>query len=100
MRKLIITKRDVETDRIASYDAEWRRFERAAADRPVRTNAWRFKSADTPGAFVEFLEFPADADPRPDPALNAALRALDAIAPANSEEWDDAPVPTTQDSNA
>lgn len=100
MRRLISTKRVVGEDRIAAYDAAWNRVVGAAGNAPGRVNAWRFRAASDPRAFIEFLEFSDESDPRFDPALAGPLRALDAIAPATSEEWEDAPTPVRPDKNA
>ncbi len=100
MRRLISTKRVVGEDQLGTYDSAWVRVVRAAGGVPGRVNAWRFRASSDPLTFVEFLEFPGEADPRRGTALEELLRALDSIAPATSEEWEDAPAPATSESNA
>ena len=70
----------------ARYDAAWEELRRAATDRGA--HAWRFASTILADRYLEFLEFADAADPRGDPAVQAAMRALDERFPAPPpDEW-------------
>jgi hypothetical protein len=56
-----------------------------------RVNAWRFRSGTDADLHIEFLEFSGETDPRDDPSIGAALRALEELARGVSEEWVDLP---------
>ncbi len=75
-RRLVISYRSIALDRRHAYDAAWM----AVRDRAeqLEVNAWRFAHPDSPGLFVEFLEFEHGSDPRSAGALGQALEALDA----------------------
>lgn len=96
-RRLVSLRRYVPDpgDRPA-YDQAWLRLHTAATARGA--HAWRFASADRPGAFLEFLEFGPESDIRADPGTLGAIKSLyeefGQVPPTAliMEEWVEAPV--------
>jgi hypothetical protein len=84
-RLLVSLRRSIASSRDAEYEDSWSRL-RAAAD-AVGVNAWRFRGLDSPETRLEFLECAADRNPLTEPAVRDALRSLDALNPADPEEW-------------
>lgn len=89
-RLLLVVRRRVSAADSAVYDEAWSRFREAALGKGAK--AWRFRSTGDAHEFLEFLEFSANADPREDEAIRAAVAVLDGVSPAATEEWEDAPV--------
>ncbi len=94
-RILTSTRRSAPPARQREYDAAWLRIQQIAAT--LDTRAWRFQAVNEPGLFLEFLEFAAGSDPRLEPALRDALRAMDAVFPPVSaaELWAENPPAAT-----
>jgi len=88
MRRLWSAERRVTPEREAAYAAAWAQLAHAAAAAGRR--AWRFRSAEDPQRFVEFVETSAPGDPWADAALAAARAALDDLAPARWKAWTEA----------
>jgi hypothetical protein len=86
-RQLVSTHRKVAERLTPEYDAAW---ERLRAEVGAAAHAWRFRSMTDRSGFVEFLEFPADGDPRRQGRVVEILRELDAIAAGKVEVWTDA----------
>ena len=83
-RYLVSTRRRVAPG-ATDYDRAWTDLERAVAG--AGANAWRFRAAADDAAWLEFVEFRGDADPRERSDVAAALRRLSGIAPGEVEEW-------------
>lgn len=96
-RRLVSIRRTVPPGRRGDYDTVWALLHAAAMLRGA--HAWRFRSAEVPDVYLEFLEFGADADLREDPAALAAIRALHEAfgdpypLPRTLEEWIEIPTP-------
>lgn len=90
-RRLVSIRRRVPPALRARYEAAWARVHAAAVAREA--HAWRFRSAEEEGLFLEFLEFRADRDPRADPEARSALEALAALGQGAAEEWTEIPAP-------
>lgn len=96
-RRLVSIRRAVSPDRREEYDAAWDLLHAAATVRGA--HAWRFRAADVPDLYLEFLEFGPDQDLRADPAALAAILALHETfgepypAPKTLEEWIEIPTP-------
>jgi hypothetical protein len=87
-RRLVGQVRTVAAAARGEYDARWEELRGAA--NALGAHAWRFHSTIHPDRYLEFLEFAADRDPRPDDRLAGRLLALDhAFGPADVEEWDE-----------
>jgi hypothetical protein len=85
-RRLVCIRRTVAPPRRADYDAGWAGLQAAVQARGA--HAWRFRSDPRPDLYLEFLEFAPGADPRDEPGVAAALRALDAaFGPGSVDEW-------------
>jgi hypothetical protein len=85
-RRLVSQTRTVPAADRAGYDAGWERVR--AAVTALGAHAWRFQSTIHPERYLEFLEFAADRDPRPDATVAAPLHDLDRdLGPAEAEEW-------------
>ncbi len=89
-RRLVSIRRDVSAEQLRQYARDWRTLQRGVE--ASGAHAWRFVSAAYPSRYLEFLEFAAGADPRQQPGIARALAALEMIAPAVAEEWDEAQV--------
>jgi len=75
-RRLVISYRSIAPDHREAYDAAWMAVRDRAGQ--LEVNAWRFEHPESPGLFVEFLEFEQRKDPRGADGLSEALEALDA----------------------
>lgn len=85
-RRLIVIRRSVASESVSAYDACWRALRDPVV--AARGHAWRFRSPERPGDFLEFIEFADGADTLELPEVADALRALDHLAPAaGREEW-------------
>lgn len=90
-RRLVSIRRFVPQHRRGEYAGVWARLHTAAAARGA--HAWHFVSSDTPGVFLEFLEFGPESDVRSDPTVLDCIRELHAEfgmpypAPQTLEEW-------------
>lgn len=93
-------RRSVESARRPEYDDAWGLLHAAATLRGA--HAWRFRSAETPDLYLEFLEFGTEEDLRADPAALAAIMALHEAfgdpypAPRTLEEWIEIPTPNPE----
>jgi nitroreductase len=94
-RRLVSTRRKLTHVQADDYDAAWSALHAAATRHGA--HAWRFASAAYPSLYLEFLEFAAGADPRSEPDVSRATNALDALAPGQSDEWDELGVPPKTD---
>ncbi len=94
-RRLVSIRRTVPAERRGDYDTIWALLHAAATLRGA--HAWRFRSAEVPDVYLEFLEFGTEEDLRGDPAALAAIRALhDGFGdpypmPRTLEEWIEIP---------
>ncbi|MQA90504.1 MAG: hypothetical protein GEU90_09740 [Gemmatimonas sp.] len=88
VRKLLVVRRAIAPTKLASYEEAWLRF-RDAVDR-AGANAWRFRSVRDEGLFTEFLEFPAEVDPRDESPVADASGLLESFGPSDATEWIDA----------
>lgn len=73
-RRLVSIRRFVPQHRRADYAEVWATLHAAATAQGA--HAWHFVSADTPGVFLEFLEFGPESDVRDDPEVLEAIRLL------------------------
>jgi len=87
-RRLISIRRMVPEGRRFEYEAAWRRLHGAVTS-TEGAHAWRFRSDEVEGLFLEFLEFGTDADVRGD------MEVLDAIKALHEEFHDPYPIPKT-----
>jgi hypothetical protein len=87
-RRLVSLRREVPAGQLQHYAAAWRTLQSAVTE--TGAHAWRFVSAAYPGLHLEFLEFAAGADPRERAEIAGALAALERLAAATTEEWDEA----------
>lgn len=94
-RRLVSIRRRVSPALRAGYDAAWARVRAAAVAREA--HAWRFRSAEEEGLYLEFLEFRAERDVRADPEARSALAALAAFGEERAEEWTEIPAPRPVD---
>ncbi|MDB4950119.1 MAG: hypothetical protein JWM27_2768 [Gemmatimonadetes bacterium] len=86
-RRLISIRRLVPAERRAEYDDTWRGLH--AAVTAVGAHAWRFRSDEVEGLFLEFLEFGTDAD------IRAELDVLNGIKALHEGFHDPYPMPRT-----
>jgi hypothetical protein len=87
-RRLVSQIRKVPEPARAAYESRWEHLRRAAT--ALGAHAWRFRSSIHPERYLEFLEFAADGDPRPDAAVADLLLSLDRdLGPAEVEEWEE-----------
>jgi hypothetical protein len=87
MRKLIVIRRQVPPARAHAYDDAWRRLHGSAVAAGAR--AWRFRSGRAPDLYLEFVEWSSDSDME---QITASLRAaLEQIAPAAMDVWEESP---------
>ena len=90
-RRLVSIRRFVPQHRRGEYADIWSTLHAAATSRGA--HAWHFVSADTPGVFLEFLEFGPESDLRDDPQVLEVIRELHAEfgmpypTPNTLEEW-------------
>jgi hypothetical protein len=90
-RRLVSIRRFVPQHKRGEYAEAWAGLHQAATARGA--HAWHFVSAETPGVFLEFLEFGPESDPRSDPQVLEAIRTLHAEfgmpypSPNTLEEW-------------
>ena len=90
-RRLVSIRRFVPQHRRGEYAAAWAELHAAATAQGA--HAWHFVSAETPGVFLEFLEFGPESDIRADPAVLEAIRLLHSEfgmpypSPNTLEEW-------------
>jgi len=84
-RALVSIVRRVPEQIEREYRLAW--AELRAAAQQAGAKAWRFHSARDGSHFIEFLEYPAEADPRASPAVAAALDRLEQLVPGTLEEW-------------
>jgi hypothetical protein len=90
-RRLVSIRRFVPQHRRGEYAEAWVALHAAATAQGA--HAWHFVSAETPGVFLEFLEFGPESDIRADPAVLDAIRVLHAEfgmpypSPNTLEEW-------------
>ena len=90
-RRLVSIRRFVPQHRRGEYAQAWAELHAAATARGA--HAWHFVSGDTPGVFLEFLEFGPESDVRSDPTVLEAIRNLHAEfgmpypTPSTLEEW-------------
>ncbi|HEX2188331.1 MAG TPA: hypothetical protein VHG51_05500 [Longimicrobiaceae bacterium] len=97
-RRLVSIRRSVAPELRAEYDAVWSLLHAAATLRGA--HAWRFRSAEVPDLYLEFLEFGTEDDLREDPAALAAIRTLHEAfgapypPPRTLEEWIEMPTAT------
>ncbi len=88
MHVLLSMTRQVAPPRQAEYSAAWRRVHAAALQAGV--HAWRFRGADAPARWLEFLEWRAGAaDPCAGTSLGEALARLDAAFPGERSTWNE-----------
>lgn len=87
-RILVSVQRRVDRTQLSRYDTAWSAFREAAVARGAK--AWRFRSAEEEGLYLEFLEFRVEADPRADQEMKGALSGLEGVAEGSFEEWLDA----------
>lgn len=73
-RRLVSIRRFVPQHRRGEYADIWGTLHSAATAKGA--HAWHFVSADTPGVFLEFLEFGPESDVRDDPQVLDAIREL------------------------
>lgn len=96
-RRLVSIRRTVAPELRGEYDAVWALLHAAASLRGA--HAWRFRSAEVPDLYLEFLEFGSEEDLRDDPAALAAIRTLHEAfgdpypVPMTLEEWIEIPTP-------
>lgn len=89
MRRLVSTQRVVPPDQVASYRAAWDAVNTAV--RALGGNAWIFCDARDDNRFLEFIEWSdANVAPLDTEGVREAVAQLDAIAPAESDEWREA----------
>jgi hypothetical protein len=90
-RRLVSIRRFVPQHLRGEYAEVWATLHAAATAQGA--HAWHFVSAETPGVFLEFLEFGPESDVRSDPAVLDAIRALHTEfgmpypSPNTLEEW-------------
>jgi len=90
-RRLVSIRRFVPQHRRGEYAEIWSSLHAAATAQGA--HAWNFVSADTPGVFLEFLEFGPESDVRDDPRVLQAIKELHAEfgmpypSPNTLEEW-------------
>jgi hypothetical protein len=90
-RRLVSIRRFVPQHRRGEYADVWQSLHAAATARGA--HAWHFVSSDTPGVFLEFLEFGPESDVRDDPQVLEAIRELHTEfglpypTPSTLEEW-------------
>ena len=96
-RRLISIRRMVPAERREGYEGAWRDLHAAATAQGA--HAWRFRSDEVEGLFLEFLEFGEDADIRGDMEVLNAIKALHEgwhdpyPMPRTIEEWIEEPTP-------
>jgi hypothetical protein len=73
-RRLVSIRRFVPQHRRGEYADIWASLHAAATEKGA--HAWHFVSADTPGVFLEFLEFGPESDVRDDPQVLQAIKEL------------------------
>jgi|SRR3954463_9023 hypothetical protein len=73
-RRLVSIRRFVPQHRREEYAGIWATLHAAAGAQGA--HAWHFISAETPGVFLEFLEFGPESDVRSDPDVLEAIRQL------------------------
>lgn len=94
-RRLVSIRRFVPQHRREEYAGAWSVLHAAAS--ALGAHAWHFLSADTPGVFLEFLEFGPESDVRSDTATLEAIRVLHEQfglpypSPNTLEEWVEVP---------
>jgi hypothetical protein len=99
-RSLVSIRRFVPQHRRGEYAELWAGLHAAASARSA--HAWHFLSADTPGVFLEFLEFGPDSDVRSDPGVLEAIKQLHAEfglpypTPNTLEEWVEITAPQSE----
>ena len=90
-RRLVSIRRFVPQHRRGEYAELWAALHAAATVHGA--HAWHFVSAETPGVFLEFLEFGPESDVRSDPAVVEGIRRLHSEfgmpypSPNTIEEW-------------
>ena len=90
-RRLVSIRRFVPQHRRGEYAEVWATLHAAVTAQGA--HAWHFISAETPGVFLEFLEFGPESDVRADPAVVEAIRMLHTEfgmpypSPNTIEEW-------------
>lgn len=92
-RRLLVTRRSVDTEALAEYHRGWETLRLAAT--ATGAHAWRFRSGSKD--FIEFLEFRDQPDPRSSSEVARLLSVLDGISVGNTEEWVDATHPEHTD---
>jgi hypothetical protein len=88
MRKLRITRRRVPLARLEEYDDAWQRLRRAAGEAGAR--AWLFRISGRDDRMVEFLEWSDPVSVDRAEAVQEAGAALDALAPGETEDCEEA----------
>ena len=95
-RRLISIRRMVPADRRFDYESAWRSLHTAVLQ-TEGAHAWRFRSDEVDGLFLEFLEFGTDADVRADMEVLNGIKALHEgfhdpyPIPKTIEEWIEVP---------
>jgi hypothetical protein len=88
-RVLLTTHRAVDPDRRDAYEEAWVRARDAVT--AAGGNAWRYRSRNTSGQFIECIEY-READPRGQRGVVEALARLERCGAGEAEEWTDATV--------
>jgi hypothetical protein len=94
-RRLISIRRMVPPEQSEGYEAAWRDLH--AAVTALGAHAWRFRSDEVEGLYLEFLEFGTDADIRGEMDVLNAIKALHEgfhdpyPVPRTIEEWIEEP---------
>lgn len=73
-RRLVSIRRFVPQHRRGEYADIWATLHAAATQKGA--HAWHFVNAETPGVFLEFLEFGPESDVRSDPQVLGAIAEL------------------------
>src|SRR3954465_10689665 len=90
-RRLVSIRRFAPQHRRGEHAEAWAGLQPAAPAQGA--HAWHFVSAETPGVFLEFLEFGPESDVRSDEAVVEAIRMLHTEfgmpypSPTTIEEW-------------
>jgi hypothetical protein len=99
-RSLVSIRRFVPQHRRGEYAELWAALHAAASDRGA--HAWHFLSTETPGVFLEFLEFGPESDVRSDSEVLEAIRqlhnefGLPYPTPNTLEEWVEITAPSRE----